>query len=134
MNIDSMVVGDYMVQEVFTVTQEQDVMEAIDLFIRKGITGAPVVNERGELIGILSDTDLIKAAMKAGFDPNWRGLVKDFMTCEVETVESHESIFAVAERFLQKRFRRYPVVKDNFLVGQVSRLDVLRAVARGADS
>ncbi len=119
----------HMVKKVMTLKPDQDVLEAIALFVKNGVSGAPVVNDRGELIGMLSDTDCIKAAVKAGFDPAWRGLVSEFMTKEVDTVSTNTSLMEVAERFMKQRFRRYPVIDDDgLLVGQVSRLDVLRGL------
>ena len=121
-------VGKYMETRVHTVRADMDVLEVMDMFVKTKVTGAPVVDERGNLLGMLSDTDCIAAAMKAGYDPQWRGLVSDFMTSDVETVDSETSIIEVAERFLKRRYRRFPVVSDNRLVGQVSRLEILKAI------
>jgi len=66
--------------------------------------------------------------LKAGYDPQWRGVVSDFMTTDVETVDAQASVTEVAERFLKRRFRRFPVVDDNRVVGQISRLEVLKAI------
>jgi CBS domain-containing protein len=66
--------------------------------------------------------------MKAGFDPQWRATVEDFMTTNVVTVDHDASIMDMAQRFIRDRYRRYPVMEDNRLVGQISRLDVLRAL------
>jgi CBS domain-containing protein len=50
------------------------------------------------------------------------------MTTETETVDADMSIIDLAQRFLDSGYRRYPVVKDNRLIGQISRRDVLRAL------
>ncbi len=121
-------VEQYMEKRVHTVRADMDIIEVMDEFVRKKITGAPVVDDRGNLQGMLSDTDCISAVLKAGYDPQWRGLVSDFMTTDVETVDAQTSITEVAERFLKRRFRRFPVIDDNQVVGQISRLEVLKAI------
>jgi len=121
-------VEQYMEKRVHTVRADMDIIEVMDEFVRKKITGAPVVDDRGNLHGMLSDTDCIAAVLKAGHDPQWRGLVSEFMTTDVETVDAQASVTEVAERFLKRRFRRFPVVDDNQLVGQISRLEVLKAI------
>ena len=121
-------VKDYMVTRVHTLEPDRDMIEAIAEFAKLGISGAPVVDERRNLLGMLSDTDCMDAMLKAGMDPAWRATVATYMTKEVETVDAESSLIDVAQRFLQRRFRRFPVVDDNQLVGQISRLDVLKAI------
>lgn len=121
-------VENHMEKRVHTVRADMDVIEVMEDFVAKKITGAPVVDDRGNLLGMLSDTDCIAAVLKAGYDPQWRGQVSEFMTTDVETVEAQASVTEVAERFLKRRFRRFPVVDDNRLVGQISRLEVLKAI------
>ncbi len=122
-------VKDYMATYVLTFKPEQDIIEAATLLAERGISGAPVVDDLGNLVGVLSDTDCMEATIKAGFHPGWRGLVKDFMSTNVMTVDADASIVQVAERFSKDRYRRYPVMEDNRLVGQISRLDVLKALS-----
>lgn len=119
-----------MTQSIMTFRPEQDVIAAARILANRGFSGAPVVDDLGRLVGILSDTDCIRAMVKFGFDPDWRGLVSEFMSPNVETVELEDSILDVAQRFTEKRFRRYPVMEDNRVVGVISRIDVLRALER----
>lgn len=121
-------VENHMEKRVYTVRADMDIIEVMEEFVSKKFTGAPVVDDRGNLLGMLSDTDCIAAVLKAGYDPQWRGVVSDFMTIDVETVDAQSSVTDVAERFLKRRFRRFPVVDDNRLVGQISRLEVLKAI------
>lgn len=121
-------VENHMEKRVYTVRADMDIIEVMEQFVSKKFTGAPVVDDRGNLLGMLSDTDCIEAVLKAGYDPQWRGVVSDFMTTDVETVDAQASVTEVAERFLKRRFRRFPVVDDNQLVGQISRLEVLKAI------
>jgi len=118
----------YMSRYVFAFKPDQEVLEAAKLMADRGISSAPVIDDIGNLVGVLSDTDCMAAAIKVGFDPDWKGLVKEYMSEGVVTVEANESILKIAERFLKDRFRRYPVMEDNRLIGQISRIDVLKAL------
>jgi len=124
----------YMSRYVLTFKPDQEVLEAAKLLADRGINSAPVVDDIGNLVGVLSDTDCMAAAIKVGFDPDWRGLVKEYMSGSVVTVEANESILKIAERFLQDRYRRYPVMEDNRLIGQITRLDVLKALEQAQKS
>ena len=128
--LHSLNVRDYMTQSLITFRPEQDVIEASLMLAERRISGAPVVDDTGNLAGILSDTDCIRAMLKFGFDPDWRGLVSELMSPEVATVDIDDSILDVAQRFVEIRYRRYPVLEDNRVVGVVSRADVLRALER----
>jgi len=121
-------VKDYMSASLVTFTPEMEVLDAIHLLLQNGISGAPVVDEHGNLVGILSEKDCLKVALHAGYHEVLGGRVADYMSPEVETVEAESGIIDVAERFIKGQFRRFPVVADNRLVGQISRRDVLRAL------
>lgn len=126
--LNTVQVSEYMAKNLVTLSPSQEINSVMYLFAERGISGAPVVDDHGNLVGMLSDTDCMQAAIKAGHDPDWRGLVSDYMSHEVKTVNHDDSILEVSQRFLEDRFRRYPVVGDNSLVGQISRLDVLKAL------
>ena len=128
--LHSLNVRDHMTRSIISLLPDQDVIEASLVLSKRHISGAPVVDERGNLAGILSDTDCIRAMLKYGFDPDWRGLVSEFMSPEVSTVDIDDSILDVAQRFVEIRFRRYPVMEDNRVVGVVSRSDVLKALEK----
>jgi len=84
--LNSLYVRDYMTKSLVSFSPDQDVIEAAKILADRRIGGAPVVNDIGNLIGVLSDTDCIQATIKQGFDPGWRGLVSEFMSANVETV------------------------------------------------
>lgn len=111
-----------------TLKADQDIHEVISQLNKQRIFGAPVVDNVGNLIGIISGTDCIRAAIKAGFHTEWRGKVADFMTTDVVTVEADNSILRVADMFLESNYRRFPVLDDNRVIGQIGREDVLKAV------
>jgi CBS domain-containing protein len=134
MSTKSCLVKDYMTRAVITFRPDTDVLDAVHELVTNRIAGAPVVDAAGNLVGMLSELDCIKVALQAGYHGEWGGPVADFMTRDTQTVEAEMSIVDLAQHFVDTRFRRFPVVDGNRLVGQISRRDVLRALeylARG---
>lgn len=121
-------VRDYMAANLVTFKPQQDLLNAVYQLLENGISGAPVVDSLGNIIGMLSEKDCIKAALKAGFEQQSPGKVEDFMTRDVKTVDADDSVMTVARLFIETPYKRFPVVDDNNLVGQISRRDVLRAI------
>ena len=103
-------------------------LDAIHELVLHGIAGAPVVDDHGNIIGMLSELDCLKVALTAGYHGEMGGPVSEFMSADAVTVDAEMSIIDLAQQFLDSGFRRYPVVVDNRLVGQISRHDVLRAL------
>ena len=130
MNPKSGLVRDYMTGTLVTFTAETDVLDAVHKLLQHGIAGAPVVNNRGDLVGMLSELDCMKVALHAGYHGHWGGSVTEYMTPEAETVDADMSIIDLAQRFVDTGFRRFPVVSEHRLVGQISRRDVLRALTK----
>ena len=128
MNLKSCRVRDYMVGSLTTFAPGMDVLDAIHELVQHRIAGAPVVNDQGELVGMLSELDCLKVALNAGYYGDWGGPVTDYMTPDVETVDAEMNIIDLAQKFLDSGFRRFPVLQGNRLVGQISRRDVLRAL------
>lgn len=128
MSLKSARVRDYMSGKLVIFHPETDVLDAIHELIGHGIAGAPVVDDHGHLVGMLSEFDCMKAVLNAGYHGERGGPVRQFMTTGAETVDADMSVIDLAQRFLDSGFRRYPVMKDNRLVGQISRRDVLRAL------
>ena len=128
MNLKSCLVRDYMAGSIVSFKPETDVLDAIHELVRHRIAGAPVVNDQGELVGMLSELDCLKVSLNAGYYGDWGGPVSDFMTPDVETVDADMNIVDLAQKFVDCSFRRFPVLRNNRLVGQISRRDVLRAL------
>lgn len=125
----SVKVQDYMTKKLITFKPETDLFEAIRVFTEHNISGAPVVNDREELVGMLSEVDCLKNILTYTYhEEEMGGVVGDFMSTEVRTINADSSIVELSELFINENLRRLPVLKDNHLVGQISRKDVLRAV------
>lgn len=130
----SVLVKDYMSANLVTFTPQMDVLNAIQMLVDHRISGAPVVDETGNVVGVLSQKDCLKIALDASYYGEWGGRVSEFMSRNAKTVEAETSILEVAEMFMEDEYRRYPVMEENRLIGQISRHDVLRALTtlRGA--
>ena len=129
MNPRSCIVRDYMTSHPVTFKPEMDVLDAVHELVKHRIAGAPVVNDHGEVIGMLSEFDCMKVALDSGYYGDAGGPVSEYMSSTVESVDADMSIVDLAEKFLNTKFRRFPVMTENRLIGQISRRDVLRALA-----
>lgn len=128
-NLSNAQVSDYMTTNLITVSPETAIDSAVDILVKYKISGLPVVDEKGNLIGMLSEKDCLKVFLKELYNQDHAGDVSDYMTKKVETVTPEVSIVKVAERFVNEPFKRFPVLNENnTLVGQISRADVLRAI------
>ena len=122
------VVKNYMITRLITLTRDMDVYFAIGLLLKNRISGAPVIDDNNNLVGILSEKDCLRIFANGSLYDMPGGTVSNFMTDVVSTVKPNSDLFSVADVFLQHNFRRMPVVKGKKLVGQISRRDVLRAI------
>jgi len=120
---------DYMALDVIALTPEMDLQRAVLLLLKHSISGAPVIDSGGAVIGILAEKDCLRIAFDASYHREPCGPVSDYMSTEVETIDANTDIVEVLERFLKSRYRRFPVVSGNRLVGVISRRDALRALS-----
>ncbi|NGY05028.1 CBS domain-containing protein [Solimonas terrae] len=128
--LEKVCVRDYMSSRLMTFTPEMEVMNAVHQLVKSGHSGAPVVDASGKLVGMLSERDCLQIAMVAAQDTCVAGPISQYMSTTVETVSSDTSLTHLAGLFINNsHFRRYPVVDDGKLVGQISRSDVLRAIS-----
>ena len=119
---------DIMTRSLITLSPEMSVFKAIRILVGRGISGAPVVDENGSMIGVLSELDCLRMLSSDEFYADRQeeaGTVKHFMTGAGRTISPDLGIYAVAHYFLTLPIRRLPVIDDGRLVGQVSRRDVL---------
>jgi CBS domain-containing protein len=120
-----------MVTSVITFSPETSIFSAIRTLIHKKISGAPVLDHQGKVVGILSEHDCLRVLSSDEFyaeQQEEEGLVKDFMSEAGLTIPPEMGIYAIAHYFLTKPVRRLPVVREGRLLGQVSRRDVLKSV------
>ncbi len=120
-------IAEFMVTDLLALPPGMEILHAVTLLLDRGVSGAPVVEETDELVGILTKKDCFKAALNAAYYKEWGGTVGQYMTRSPETLDIGLDIVSAAERFLATPYRRFPVVEDGRLVGLLSRSDLLRA-------
>jgi CBS domain-containing protein len=111
-----------------TLEPEMPILRAMQTLLDEGISGAPVVDARGNLLGILTQRDCLEVAVQASYHQDPAGRVADYMSREVETLDASASLVEVIEAFRGSRYRRFPVLEGGRLVGQLSRRDIMRAI------
>lgn len=122
---------DIMTRHVITLRAEMRVIDAMRELIRCGISGAPVVNADGALIGIVSEFDCLRIVASGLYgheDFEDSALLSEVMTADVVTIGPEADVFAITQLLVDKRIRRVPVAVDGRVIGIVSRRDVLPAV------
>lgn len=125
-------VKDYMSRKLVTFHPDQQMDEAIECLLAKKVSGGPVVDDQNNLVGMLSEGDCLKELVKGKYNnsPNHAGKVRDHMTKDVKTISPDTNIFEVTKMFLTLKLRRFPVMEDGKLLGQISQRDVMRAVQK----
>jgi CBS domain-containing protein len=124
---------DIMATDLIVFRPTDSIRTVIIALLKHRISGAPVVSEACELVGVISEMDCLRVVASGAYDaqPFEPGrLVQDLMTRDVMTVGPSADIYAIADIFLSNKIRRLPVVEGQRVVGQVSRRDVLRAVEK----
>lgn len=126
----SVTVADYMSTKLITFHPDQHMDEVIDSLLKHRISGGPVVNNDGEIIGVISEGDCMKEVVRGKYNnmPNLSGKVSDHMSTNVIVVAPETNIFDAADKFLSMRIRRFPVVGFGKLMGQISQKDIMQAV------
>ena len=123
-------VKDYMTiaSHLITFTPDTDIYYVVKMLIQRSISGAPVVNAEGELVGIISEKDCLRVLMEMSMHELPGGSVENYMSREVTALDQNQSILEAVGLFQKNHFRRFPVVESKKLVGLLTRRDVLRAI------
>ena len=135
-------VADVMTRPVLTVRADDSIEQAAALLAGSAITAAPVIDAEGDLIGIVSEGDLLRAQAAGAPDAGRRGtagrraaVVADVMTRDVMVMTSDADLSDIATMMLRHNLRSVPIVDDVAqVVGILSRLDLLRAYVRSDDT
>lgn len=127
----AILVRDHMAKQLITFRAEQSIFEVVNRLLENKISGAPVVNDRNQLVGVISEGDCLKDVASGKYHnmPLMHGKVEDHMAKNVIHISPDVSVFEAAKMFLELKLRRFPVLDaDGKLVGQISQRDILRAV------
>jgi CBS domain-containing protein len=141
--------ADVMVRDVVTVHPETDVADAVKLLVARDISALPVVDQGDNLVGIISEADLLHRAelgtekhrswiiesltaastLAAEFAKAHGKKVGEIMTTGVVTATEEDSLGDIAVLFERHRIKRVPIVRDGRVVGIVSRSNLIQALA-----
>ena len=114
-----------MTTDTVTIGPEATIRDAIELLISRRISGLPVVNSQGQLVGILTEFALLALAYDREIANQ---TVAEHMTHDVLTADVSSPVNKIADQFIIHRVQRLPVVREGRLAGLVSRRDVLEAL------
>lgn len=122
-------VCDFMSRDLITFRTDQKIVEVVEILIKHNISGGPVVNENNELVGIISEGDCLKQISESRYYnmPIDNDTVEQRMIKNVDTLDGNMNVFDAANVFLESKHRRFPILEDGKLVGQISQRDVLKA-------
>ena len=129
--LQSVNLRDYMLTNPVKVNAEDNVLSAMQVIIDNKISGVCVVDDRENLVGILSELDCLRAALGSIYNDTGIGRVKVSMASDnLVVAHPEEDIVVVAQDMLLKNKRRRPVVEDGRLVGQITCRQLLRAMQK----
>ncbi len=135
-----MLVREIMTSPAYSVQEDASLEAALKLLATTRVTGLPVVDADGRVVGIISEADLLKADLEP--DPRAhirvapqssgpaRSTVGQVMTAHPHSVREDTDVAEVAHTFATTSWKSVPVVRGDFLLGVVSRSDVIRALSR----
>ena len=121
-------IDSYMATQLVTFGPEDEIVYAMRVLLERHLSGAPVVDDAGSLVGLLSKKDCLAIVYRAAYHQDLAGKVGHYMSHEVDCLEADCSILDAADKLLGCSYRRFPVLRDGRLVGLISRHDVLRAL------
>ena len=123
----SLLASDVMIKDVVTVLESAPLKEVARILSEKNITGAPVVNSNGELVGVISETDIIRKSNSIGaWSPSTAGQI---MTRPAVTVSPSDTLQRVSELMFNRRIHRVVVAEENRIRGIITTMDILRTIA-----
>ena len=118
-------VKDVMTDRVVTVGPEATIDEAVSLLLDHKVSGLPVIENGGRLVGVISEIDIIDLVYNADIETSTVG---DHMTRDIHSLDAEASLDDAPMIFCTQSIRRIPIVRDGRLVGIVSRRDMIRFV------
>ena len=124
-----LLVSDIMSHKLVLFKPDESIHDVMKKFIKFRVSGGPVVNSSGKLVGIISEADCMKEISDSRYFnmPILDKTVKHFMTNNVQTIDSSTTVFDAASLFFKTKKRRFPVMNKDKLVGQLSRKDIVIA-------
>lgn len=122
-------IREIMVTDLVRFKPQTNIHAAIHTLLAHGYSGAPVVDDGGALVGMLSKRDCLKVVFSTAYHQDRGGPVSEYMSADVQTLAPDLDLVSCAKRFLDSPFRRFPIVENGQLIGQVSRHDILKSLS-----
>lgn len=126
--LESVTVKDYVAKSSLHLTTDMQVMHAIQKLVENRVSGAPVLDLHGNLVGMLSQKDCLKVALSSSYHDEVAGSVAEHMSRQVTSLNTDNSILEAIELFVKFGYQRIPVMEENRMVGVISQHDALRAL------
>lgn len=117
---------DIMTKKVISVKKEMPIYKVVELLIKHGITGIPVVEDDMTLAGILTEKDVLKLFYDKGNAEN--ETVRHFMTQPAVSFDEDENLLDVCDFLMKNLFRRVPITSEGKLAGIISIPDIIRYI------
>ncbi len=114
-----------MSKDVITVHPDTPISSVIDLLSAHDITGIPVVDAEGHLVGIITEKDVMELPLGSEEIP---GRAEDYMTRDVVSFDEDDDVIAICECLVNHDFRRVPILSQGKLVGIISRRDLIKYI------
>ncbi|AWW00559.1 CBS domain-containing protein [Arcticibacterium luteifluviistationis] len=126
-------VTEYMtpISRLITIKEDTPVLEVLKILLDKRITGAPVVNEQGDVVGLIDDKDCLSILLGSAYynEPVEKDTVSEYMSNVMKDISIENDIVDVANTFLTTPYKRLLVMdNEGKLAGQISRRDILIAI------
>ncbi|MBF0215928.1 MAG: CBS domain-containing protein [Candidatus Omnitrophica bacterium] len=115
-----------MTKKVYKVKKGQPLKDAMEIMLSKKIRGIPVVDDANNLVGIITESDMLKILIDD--DINDADPVENFMTKDVKCFNARDKIMDIFNYFIESPRRRVPILKDGKLVGIISRRDLISLI------
>jgi len=127
--MQNILVKDYMSKDVATFLKSDCIYDVMRELLEKKISGAPVLNKSGKLVGIISESDIMKNIVDSQYYnmPITKTNVSKYMKKSVDYISPDITIFEAASEFLKLKRKRFPVIISGEIVGIISRIDIISA-------
>jgi len=122
-------VKDYMSKDVTTFHKSDCIYDVMRELLEKKISGGPVLNKSGKLVGIISESDIMKNIVDSQYYnmPITKTNISKYMKKSVDYISPEITIFEAASEFLKLKRKRFPVIISGEIVGIISRIDIISA-------
>lgn len=128
MNSRAILAREMMTKNLVTLSPGLEVFQAIDVLLRRRISGAPVVEEDGTFLGIFSESSCMRFIVNAAYESLPDAGLMPFVDAHPPSIDPDTDLLTICQTFLDQATRRLPVLEEGRLIGQVSRRDVMHKV------